>query len=138
MQLRYRGALRSKPCPSLPFFLNSLFFSPCKDFLAFLSVFPFFSRDFRVSVAIKILVFLWFSLPFSRKQGKDGQGTGRFGGRTADTKFPPRRKIALSHAPHCMHGERSLYVVPPHCPQPLLDIFGDLWGIGAAVCDQGL
>ena len=41
--------------PVLPFlmFLGiSLFFSPCEEFLVFLSVFPFFSRDFRDSVGI--------------------------------------------------------------------------------------
>ena len=35
------------------FFWNSLFFSPCEEFLVFLSVFPFFSRDFWGSVGIK-------------------------------------------------------------------------------------
>ena len=40
--------------PVLPFlvFLQCLVFSSCEDFLVFLSVFPFFSRDFRGSVGI--------------------------------------------------------------------------------------
>ena len=39
-------------CPVLPFlvFLEFLIFSPCEEFLVFLSVFPFFSRDCRGSV----------------------------------------------------------------------------------------
>ena len=53
----------------LPFlvFLEFLAFFPCEEFLVFLSVFPFFSRDFRGSVKIKILFFWWFSWPFSKK-----------------------------------------------------------------------
>ena len=61
--------------PVLPF----LVFFPCKEFLVFLSVFPFFSRDFRGLVAIKkSLFFWWFSLPFSRKTRKGR--TGNFWG----------------------------------------------------------
>ena len=48
------SVLDTLPCPSFPcFFWNSLFFFPSKDFLVFLNVFPFFSRDFRGSVGIK-------------------------------------------------------------------------------------
>ena len=41
--------------PVLPFlvFLEFLVFFPCEDFLVFLSVFPFFSRDFRGSAGIR-------------------------------------------------------------------------------------
>ena len=48
------------PPPVLPFlvFLEFLGFWPCKEFLVFLSVFPFFSRDFRGSVGIKNPCFL--------------------------------------------------------------------------------
>ena len=42
-------------------------FLSCMDFLVFLSVFPFYSRDSRGSVGIKILVFLCF-LAFSQKK----------------------------------------------------------------------
>ena len=48
-----------------PDFGEFLVFFPCGDFLVFLSVFPFFSRDFRGSVNP---CFLWFSLPFSKNQ----------------------------------------------------------------------
>ena len=46
---------------------NSLcFFCPLEDFLVFFERFPFFSRDFRGSVGMKILVFfVGFSLPFN-------------------------------------------------------------------------
>ena len=60
----------TKMSPVLPFlvFLEFLVFSPCEEFLVFLSVFPFFSRDFRGSVGIKNPCFFWwFSLPFSKK-----------------------------------------------------------------------
>ena len=58
------------------FFGEFLVFFPCEEFLVFLSVFPFFSTDFRSSAGIKNpCVFWWFSWPFSpKKQGKEGQG----------------------------------------------------------------
>ena len=65
------------PNPVLPFlvFFEFLVFWPCKEFLVFLSVFPFFSRDFRGSAGIKkSLFFGWFSLPFSKKTRKGRTG----------------------------------------------------------------
>ena len=57
--------------PSLSFL--SLFF--CEEFLVFLSVFPFFSRDFRGSAGIKNPCFFGgFPGNFPKKQGKEGQG----------------------------------------------------------------
>ena len=58
-----------KRIPVLPFlvFLKFLAFFPCEDFLLFLSDFAFFSRDFRGSVEIKILVFLIVFLAFFQK-----------------------------------------------------------------------
>ena len=46
--------------PVLPFrvFFEFLAFFPCEEFLVFLSVLPFFSRDFRGSVEIKNPCFL--------------------------------------------------------------------------------
>ena len=67
--------------PVLPFlvFLEFLVFSPCEEFLVFLSVFPFFSRDFRGSVGIKNPCFFGgFPCLFPKKQGKEGQGIGEF------------------------------------------------------------
>ena len=69
--------------PVLPFlvFLEFLVFWPCKEFLVFLSVFPFFSRDFRGSVGIKIPCFFGgFPCHFPKKQGKEGQGSSRKSG----------------------------------------------------------
>ena len=45
--------------PVLPFlvFFEFLVFLPGEDFLVFLSVFPFFSRDFRGSAGIKKSLF---------------------------------------------------------------------------------
>ena len=63
--------------PVLPFlvFLEFLAFSPCEEFLVFLSVFPFFSRDFRGSVGIKNPCFFGgFSLSFSQKTRKGRTG----------------------------------------------------------------
>ena len=63
--------------PVLPFlvFLEFLVFSPCEEFLVFLSVFPFFSRDFRGSAGIKNPCFFGgFPCNFPKKQGKEGQG----------------------------------------------------------------
>ena len=64
--------------PVLPFlvFWEFLVFFPCEDFLVFLGVFPFFSRDFRGSVGIKYPCFFGgFTCLFPKKQGKEGQGT---------------------------------------------------------------
>ena len=58
--LRSRTSEASCPC----FFLNSLFFFPCEDFLFFLSDVAFFSRDFMGLVEIEILVFLVGFLAF--------------------------------------------------------------------------
>ena len=66
--------------PVLPFLvvLEFLVFSPCEEFLVFLSVFPFFSKDFRGSVGIKkILVFsAVFRAMFQRKTRKGRTGEG--------------------------------------------------------------
>ena len=70
----------SKPCPSFPCFFFGIpcFFSPCEEFLVFLSVFPLFSRDFRGSVGIKNPCFVGgFPCLFPKKQGKEGQGRSR-------------------------------------------------------------
>ena len=69
--------------PVLPFlvFWNSLFFSPCEEFLVFLSVFPFFSRDFRGSVGIKNPCFFGCFpclFPKKNKERKDRVGPGPF------------------------------------------------------------
>ena len=47
------GTVDYLPCPSFPCFFGIPCFFPCEDFLAFLSDFAFFSRDFRGSVEIK-------------------------------------------------------------------------------------
>ena len=61
--------------PVLPFlvFFEFLVFFPCEEFLVFLSVFPFFSRDFRGSVGIKNPCFLGgFPCDFQKnKERKD-------------------------------------------------------------------
>ena len=77
-----RSMIRAQPCPSFPcFFWNSLFFLPGEDFLVFLSVFPFFSRDFRGSAGIKNPCFFGgFPCRFPKKQGKEGQGSFRLSG----------------------------------------------------------
>ena len=43
---------KALPCPSFPCFFEIPCFSPCEEFLVFLSVFPFFSKDFRASTGI--------------------------------------------------------------------------------------
>ena len=54
------------------FFLEFLVFSPCEEeFLVFLSVFPFFSRDFRGSVGIKNPCFWVVFLAFKKKKNKE-------------------------------------------------------------------
>ena len=66
--------------PLLPFlvFLEFLVFFPCEEFLVFLSVFPFFSRDFRGSAGIKNPCFFGgFPGNFPKKQGKERQGCSR-------------------------------------------------------------
>ena len=60
--------------PSLSFLV---FFVPCfpfLDFLGFLCVFAFFSRDFRGSVGIKILVLCWgvCLCIFKKRKGRTG------------------------------------------------------------------
>ena len=64
--------------PVLPFlvFLDFLVFFPCEDFLVFLTVFLFFSRDFRGSVAIKNPCFFGgFPCLFQKnKERKDRDG----------------------------------------------------------------
>ena len=63
------------PCPSFPCFFGIPCFFPCEDFLVFLSIFPFFSRDFRGSAGIKNPCFFGgFPRRFPRKQEKEGQG----------------------------------------------------------------
>ena len=53
---------RYKPCLSVSFVLGGIpCFFPCEEFLAFLSVFPFFSREFRGSLEVEEPCFLrWF------------------------------------------------------------------------------
>ena len=80
----YRG-LKLENHPVLPFlvFFEIPCFFPYEDFLVFLSVFPFFSRDFRGSEGIKkSLFFWWFFLPLSTKKtrkGRTGQDNNIFG-----------------------------------------------------------
>ena len=64
------------PCASFPcFFWNSLVFSSCEEFLVFLSVFPFFSRDFRSSVGTtNPCFFCGFSCLFPKKARKGRTG----------------------------------------------------------------
>ena len=64
--------------PVFPFlaFFEFLVFYSCEEFLAFLSVFPFFSMDFRGSVGIKILVFLVVFLAiFQKRERNDRVGS---------------------------------------------------------------
>ena len=65
--------------PVLPFLglLELLVFSPCEDFLVFLTVFPFFSRHFRGSVGIKNPCFFFGGFPclfLKNKERKDREG----------------------------------------------------------------
>ena len=76
-----RVGFRPQPCPSFPspifqslFFGDFLAFFICKEFLAFLSVFLFFPRNFRGSEERKILAFWWFSLLFAEKARKGRSG----------------------------------------------------------------
>ena len=76
-----RAALKGTnlPCPSFPCFLGiPCFLSPQgRGIPCFFSrVFPFFSRDSRGSVGIKIPVFDGVFLACFQKKGKDGQGKG--------------------------------------------------------------
>ena len=63
--------------PVLPFlvFLDFLVFSPCEEFLGFLTVFPLFPGILGARWGWKILVF-WvvFLAVFHKKQGREGQG----------------------------------------------------------------
>ena len=61
------------PVLSLLAFLELLVFFP-PSILICLSAIPFFFRDFRGSVGIKILVFWWFSCLLPKVLGKEGQG----------------------------------------------------------------
>ena len=45
--------IKCQPCPSFPCFFGIPCFSVWRGFPCFLSVFPFFSRDFRGSAGIK-------------------------------------------------------------------------------------
>ena len=72
---KYRGEILPFLCSF--FFWNSLFFSPFSfwDFLVFLTVFPFFSRDSRGSAGIKNPCFFGgFPCLFPKNKGKEGQG----------------------------------------------------------------
>ena len=62
------------PCPSSLCFFRIPCFVPCKVFLVFLSVFPFFSRGLRGSLGIKNPCFSGGFLASFQKQGKEGQG----------------------------------------------------------------
>ena len=67
--------LQVLPCPSFPCFFGIPCFFPCEDFLVFVSVFPFFSRDFKGSAGIGNPCFFGgFSLPFSKKTRKGRTG----------------------------------------------------------------
>ena len=52
--------------------MEFLVFFPSEDFLVFLSVFPFFSKDFRGSVGKKILVFSMVFLAIFQKNNPEG------------------------------------------------------------------
>ena len=76
-QIAVSFKLKSQPFPDLPFlaFLDFLAFFVARNFLAFLSVFPFFPRDCRGSAQRKNPCFFgWCSLLFPKKQGKEDQG----------------------------------------------------------------
>ena len=69
--------------PDLPFlaFLDFLAFFVARNFLAFLSVFPFFPRDFRGSEERKSLLLWVIFLAFSKKARKRRSGNrGLLGG----------------------------------------------------------
>ena len=76
------GGLRSdqvllNPYPDLPFlaFFEFLAFFLSEDFLAFFSVFPFFSRDFRGRLRIRNPCFFGgFPCRVPKEQGKEDQG----------------------------------------------------------------
>ena len=88
-----------RSCAFLDFVL--IFFSWllfCKECLAFLSVFPFFPKNFRGVQRRKIHIFLWFCLPFSKRQGKEAQSL-------ASRKAPicaKRNVLRSAHLP-CEH-----------------------------------
>ena len=68
---------RTTPSPDLLFIvcLDFLAFFFSGNSLSFLSVFPFFSKDFRGSARVKILAFLVVFPPFfPKRQGKEDQG----------------------------------------------------------------
>ena len=68
------------PYPDLPFlaFFEFLAFFSYKEFLACLSVFPFFPKDFRGSLGKKNPCFFGgFDCFLPKKQGKEDQGIAR-------------------------------------------------------------
>ena len=71
-----RSAIRTKGVQiANPFFWNSLFFFPCKDFLVFSSIFPFFfSVILGVRLGYKILFFSVVFLAFFKKTRKGRTG----------------------------------------------------------------
>ena len=83
-------------------FLEFLVFFPCEEFLVFLSVFPFFSRDFRGSAGIKNPCFFWrFSWPFSKnKERKDREwGCNKWGLKGCLAALPGNRPKSAFFAP---------------------------------------
>ena len=88
------------PCPSFPCSFGIPCFFPCEKFLVFLSVFPFFSRDFRGSVGTKNPCFLlvFFRAFFQKKEGKEGQGSAFGFGEKRFRRFRfPVPVLVLSH-----------------------------------------
>ena len=89
----------------LVFFEFLVFFFCCEDFLVFLSVFPFFSRDFRGSVGIKNPCFFGgFPCRLPKKQGKEGQGRRNFSSFFVFSSIFSSifRKPALIFQNHCL------------------------------------
>ena len=92
-----------------------LFCSPFS--LAFLCVFPSFSKDFRGSAKRKTLVFFEVSLVFSKKkQGLEGQGTV-----FNSAEFPCDLALAIENRCDCD--------LPLWCAQ-LIDIYHRQMGVG--------
>ena len=96
-----RGCRACRPCPDLPFlaFLDFLAFFVARNFLAFLSVFPFFPRDFRGSAWRKNPCFFgWFSLLFSKKASKGRSGWGQKKTNTSRKRAEtPEKNLKNSH-----------------------------------------
>ena len=74
-----------RPWSSFPCFLDFLAFVPFEEFLVFLSVFAFFSRDFRASEETENPCFCWVFLAFLKKARK-----GRLG-EFSESRAQPRR-----------------------------------------------